>query len=77
MRPSDNPIIKNIKSRLRKRREEIRTMKTPQGDRKFRIAYYTDPDGVEIVEVEGLETDDYLLIPTTTLRRILRDTGIQ
>ena len=75
-KPWEHPKVKQALAKLKKISEEERTMDTPQGPRKFKITRYTDPEGNEILEIKGIETDDYILIPEKTLRQILKEAGI-
>ena len=65
--------VREIKKKLTKLSSEERTMKTPKGSKRFRITRYKDSEGNTILEIEGLETEDYILIPEKTLKQILQE----
>jgi len=73
MKPWEHPKVREALSKLEKQGEEERIMDTPQGPRRFRITHYKDPEGNEILEIRGLETNDYILIPKKTLAQILQE----
>ena len=70
----EEALIKKIKEKLTPIGEEERTLETPNGPKRFHIARYHDPDGREIIEIKGIETSDYILIPRETLEKILEET---
>lgn len=65
--------LKEILKKLRKTGEEERSLETPDGRKRFRITHYLDQEGNEIIEIKGLETDDYILIPKQVLKQILNE----
>ena len=71
MKPWEHPKVREALRKLRKTGEEERLLETPEGPKRFRVAYYLDPEGNEIIEIRGLETDDYILIPRRVLAQIL------
>ena len=73
MKPWDHPKVREALSKLEKQGEEERIMDTPSGPKRFKITYYKDPEGNEIIEIRGIETKDYILIPKKTLRQILQE----
>ncbi len=73
MKPWEHPKVREALNKLDKIREEERIMNTPQGKKRFKVTYYIDPDGNKIIEIRGLETDDYILIPEVTLKQILKE----
>lgn len=75
MKPWEHPKVREALGKLEKQGEEERTMDTPEGPRRFRITHYRDPEGNEVLEIRGVETGDYILIPKKTLGQILREAG--
>ena len=71
MEPWEHPKVREALRKLRKTGEEERTLETPEGRKRFKITRYLDPEGNEIIEIKGLETDDYILIPKQVLAQIL------